>query len=142
MAPLPLHGQVRPIKVEQVEPEGWHHSSMEVNDEHHPSNLSSTPPILRRRGRKRDADEERLDQVTSILCLLWGRSNFGKQEWRIDSNLVYSPFKSTPVKELPFSPSEVEHCKVSNMLVSFCAFLRFLAFPLVHNICSTLPLCT
>jgi len=62
VAPLPLHGQVRPIKVEQVEPEAWHHSSMEVNDEHHPSNLSSTPPILRRRGRKRDAEEERLDQ--------------------------------------------------------------------------------
>jgi len=91
VAPLPLHGQVRPIKVEQVEPEAWHHSSMEVNDEHHPSNLSSTPPILRRRGRKRDAEEERLDQ-----------------EWRIDSSF-YSPFKNTrdtPVKELPFSPSQ------------------------------------
>ena len=68
MAPFPLHGQVRPIKVEQVEPEAWHHSSMEVNDEHHPSNLSSTPPILRRRGRKRDAEEERLDQVIVKSC--------------------------------------------------------------------------
>ena len=53
--------------MEQVEPETWHHSSMEVNDEHHPSNLSSTPPILRRRGRKRDAEEERLDQVIGII---------------------------------------------------------------------------
>jgi len=56
VAPLPLHGQVRPVK---VEPE-W--SSEPANDSQHPSNLSSTPPILRRRGRKRDADEEKLDQ--------------------------------------------------------------------------------
>jgi len=56
VAPLPLHGQVRPVK---VEPE-WH--SEQSNDSQHPTNLSTTPPILRRRGRKREADEERLDQ--------------------------------------------------------------------------------
>jgi myb proto-oncogene protein len=56
VAPLPLHGQVRPVK---VEPEWQNEHS---NDSQHPSNLSTTPPILRRRGRKREADEERLDQ--------------------------------------------------------------------------------
>jgi len=58
VAPLPLHGQVRPIKVEAgAEQEAW-----QPHDDQHPSNLSSTPPILRRRGRKRDAEEEKLDQ--------------------------------------------------------------------------------
>ena len=53
MAPLPLHGQVRPIKVEQESSEmHW-----QIQDENHPNNLSSTPPILRRKGRKRDAEE-------------------------------------------------------------------------------------
>lgn len=52
VAPLPLHGQVRPIKVEQ--PDTW---GQEERD------LTSTPPILRRRGRKREAGEdERMDQ--------------------------------------------------------------------------------
>ena len=62
MAPLPLHGQVRPIKVEQEAEQLWpqpgHH-----HEENTPSNLNSTPPILRRRGRKRDAEDEKLDQV-------------------------------------------------------------------------------
>ena len=59
MAPLPLHGQVRPIKVEQESSEmHW-----QIQDENHPNNLSSTPPILRRKGRKRDAEEERIEQV-------------------------------------------------------------------------------
>ena len=58
MAPLPLHGQVRPIKVEQEQEQTvW--SPME----HHHDSLSSTPPILRRRARKRDLEEEKLDQV-------------------------------------------------------------------------------
>lgn len=57
VAPLPLHGQVRPVK---VEPE-WNNDA--ANDSQHATNLSSTPPILRRRGRKREAEEERLDQV-------------------------------------------------------------------------------
>jgi hypothetical protein len=52
VAPLPLHGQVRPVK---VEPE-WNTEG--------DSGIASTPPILRRRGRKREPDEERLDQVT------------------------------------------------------------------------------
>ena len=60
VAPLPLHGQVRPIKVEQESGE-MHHWQM--HDENHPHNLSSTPPILRRKGRKRDAEEERIEQV-------------------------------------------------------------------------------
>ena len=59
VAPLPLHGQVRPIKVEQESSElHW-----QIQDENHPNNLSSTPPILRRKGRKRDAEEERIEQV-------------------------------------------------------------------------------
>ena len=48
VSPLPLHGQVRPIKVEQ---DTWHHNS---TDEH---NISSTPILIRRRARKREADE-------------------------------------------------------------------------------------
>jgi len=56
VAPLPLHGQVRPVK---VEPE-W--STEPANESQHPSNLTSTPPILRRRGRKREVEEEKLDQ--------------------------------------------------------------------------------
>ena len=59
VAPLPLHGQVRPIKVEQESSD--HH--WQLQDENHPNNLSSTPPILRRKGRKRDAEEERIEQV-------------------------------------------------------------------------------
>ena len=61
MAPLPLHGQVRPIKVEQQEQEMWPQGQ-------DPSSLTSTPPILRRRGRKRDAEDEKLDQVMSHTC--------------------------------------------------------------------------
>ena len=65
MAPLPLHGQVRPIKVEQEAEQLWpqpgHHQP--GHEENTPSNLNSTPPILRRRGRKRDAEDEKLDQV-------------------------------------------------------------------------------
>ena len=65
VAPLPLHGQVRPIKVEQENSEmHW-----QIQDENHPNNLSSTPPILRRKGRKRDAEEERIEQVEFILIL-------------------------------------------------------------------------
>ncbi len=45
VTPLPLHGQVRPIKVEQQEQE-WADTT-----------LSTTPPILRRRARKREADD-------------------------------------------------------------------------------------
>merc|ERR1719278_716202 len=56
VAPLPLHGQVRPVK---VEPE-WNNEA--ANESQHPSNLTSTPPILRRRGRKREVEEEELDQ--------------------------------------------------------------------------------
>ena len=52
VTPLPLHGQVRPIKVEQ---DTW--NSMDSNDEHSSHNISSTPPILRRRARKREADD-------------------------------------------------------------------------------------
>ena len=58
VAPLPLHGQVRPVK---VEPE-WNNEA--ANESQHPSNLTSTPPILRRRGRKREVEEEKLDQVS------------------------------------------------------------------------------
>ena len=48
VSPLPLHGQVKPIKVEQ---DTWHHNS---TDDH---NISSTPILIRRRARKREADE-------------------------------------------------------------------------------------
>jgi hypothetical protein len=49
VTPLPLHGQVRPIKVEQQEQGegGWGADTA----------LSTTPPILRRRARKREADD-------------------------------------------------------------------------------------
>merc|ERR1719323_60673 len=62
VAPLPLHGQVRPIKVEQEQDPGLWSGHQTVNDENHPSNLSSTPPILRRRNRKREAEDDKLDQ--------------------------------------------------------------------------------
>lgn len=52
MTPLPLHGQVRPIKVEQ---DTW--TSLDSNDEHSSHNISSTPPILRRKARKREAED-------------------------------------------------------------------------------------
>ena len=69
VAPLPLHGQVRPIKVEQQEAtEATHQwTQQQPHDENHPSNLSSTPPILRRRGRKRDAEDDKLDQVNIFI---------------------------------------------------------------------------
>lgn len=48
VSPLPLHGQVRPIKVEQ---DTWHTATEEQN-------VSATTPILiRRRPRKREADD-------------------------------------------------------------------------------------
>merc|ERR1712012_1015171 len=63
VAPLPLHGQVRPIKVEQQEAsEANQWTQHQPHDENHPSNLSSTPPILRRRGRKRDVEDDKIDQ--------------------------------------------------------------------------------
>ena len=70
VAPLPLHGQVRPVK---VEPE-WNNEP--ANDSQHPTNISSTPPILRRRGRKREAEEERLDQVSQKLRNTRGKSKY------------------------------------------------------------------
>ena len=67
VAPLPLHGQVRPIKVEQQEAsEANQWTQHQPHDENHPSNLSSTPPILRRRGRKRDAEDDKIDQVNQL----------------------------------------------------------------------------
>ena len=52
VAPLPMHGQVRPVK---VEPPTWHSpDTNEDNGGHHGN--SSPPSILRRRARKRDAD--------------------------------------------------------------------------------------
>ena len=69
VAPLPLHGQVRPIKVEQDQDPGLWSGHHTVNDENHPSNLSSTPPILRRRNRKREAEDDKLDQVEIIFTL-------------------------------------------------------------------------
>jgi hypothetical protein len=50
VTPLPLHGQVRPIKVEQQEQEGGGGWGADTT-------LSTTPPILRRRARKREADD-------------------------------------------------------------------------------------
>ena len=66
MAPLPLHGQVRPIKVEQ-EQEMWPQGHQIQDTESQHGNLNSTPPILRRRARKRDAEDEKLDQVIYYL---------------------------------------------------------------------------
>ena len=63
MAPLPLHGQVRPIKVEQEPEQLWPQAGHHQETENTQSSLNSTPPILRRRGRKRDAEDEKLDQV-------------------------------------------------------------------------------
>ena len=63
MAPLPLHGQVRPIKVEQEPEQLWPQAGHHHETENTQSSLNSTPPILRRRGRKRDAEDEKLDQV-------------------------------------------------------------------------------
>ena len=55
VTPLPLHGQVRPIKVEQGGEGGWSSSSLDTS---HEAILSSTtPPILRRQPRKREADD-------------------------------------------------------------------------------------
>ena len=70
VTPLPLHGQVRPIKVEQ---DTW--NSMDSNDEHSSHNISSTPPILRRRARKREADDHevgyaRLSRLFSNILFL------------------------------------------------------------------------
>ena len=61
VAPLPLHGQVRPVKVEAGEEWAGQGGGEPAGD-----SLTSTPPILRRPklGRtKQDREDERLDQV-------------------------------------------------------------------------------
>ena len=62
VTPLPLHGQVRPIKVEQ---DTW--NSMDSNDEHSSHNISSTPPILRPKARKREAGDHEVVFLSLIL---------------------------------------------------------------------------
>ena len=103
MAPLPLHGQVRPIKVEHDH--DWGHQQA-ANDENHPSNLSSTPPILRRRNRKRDAEEEKLDQVTIQLSAL--AINFNKIQ-RKDWRTLGTEIQNKCLNSLPFTPSKVRN---------------------------------
>ena len=71
VSPLPLHGQVKPIKVEQ---DTWHHNS---TDDH---NISSTPILIRRRARKREADES---HEVSI------KQNLGKLYKKVYSRLYY-----------------------------------------------------
>lgn len=71
MAPLPLHGQVRPIKVEQEPEQLWPQAGHHQETENTQSSLNSTPPILRRRGRKRDAEDEKLDQVKMSLTVIF-----------------------------------------------------------------------
>ena len=62
VSPLPLHGQVKPIKVEQ---DTWHHNS---TDDH---NISSTPILIRRRARKREADESHEVSIKQNLGKLY-----------------------------------------------------------------------
>lgn len=61
VAPLPLHGQVRPVK---VEPGTWNNGEDQPTEQHNQFQITSTPPILRRavarRPRiKREADNPR-----------------------------------------------------------------------------------
>ena len=112
MAPLPLHGQVRPIKVEQEAEQLWpqpgHH-----HEENTPSNLNSTPPILRRRGRKRDAEDEKLDQVMMNNIPI-----NEKRQNELDIELNHSKawkslgceIQNKCANALPFTPSKVEDC--------------------------------
>ena len=119
-------------QVEQPPEATWHPSStMDVNDEHHPSNLSSTPPILRRRGRKRENDEEQLDQVMMTRPNFRSSRDNGTKalEWRLDSD-----YSTTPVKELPFSPSEVDLMKAFNVLNAAFNALHLL----LHTLCFVL----
>ena len=94
VAPLPLHGQVRPVK---VEPE-W--STEPANESQHPSNLTSTPPILRRRGRKREVEEEKLDQVELYsvmmknLCLCTANSKVPQILIHLYMVSTFNPFGS------------------------------------------------
>lgn len=62
MTPLPLHGQVRPIKVEQQDT--W--NSIDSNEDQSAHNVSSTPPILRRRPRKRESDDHEFLQSPNM----------------------------------------------------------------------------
>ena len=112
VAPLPLHGQVRPVK---VEPE-W--SNEPANESQHPSNLTSTPPILRRRGRKREVEEEKLDQVSLKLPLI---IQSHQQETAIDvcSITVHVFNGSTHLDEMKFHSSfgsmkEIVLCLLTN----------------------------
>ena len=102
VAPLPLHGQVRPIKVEAgAEQEAW-----QPHDDQHPSNLSSTPPILRRRGRKRDAEEEKLDQV-NIVATIYSYSDFIIMNLKAWKHLG-SEIQNKCLNTMPFTPSKVQ----------------------------------
>jgi hypothetical protein len=67
VTPLPLHGQVRPIKVEQQEG-GWTSSSLDTS--HEAAALSTTPPILRRRPRKREADDSEVNNPIKAISRL------------------------------------------------------------------------
>ena len=84
MTPLPLHGQVRPIKVEQGGEGGWSSSSLDTS---HEAILSSTtPPILRRRPRKREADDNEVSTSNAFCQIFRGVHRFFlfTYHWSID----------------------------------------------------------